>query len=75
VKSVCFIAFWYYEKDYEESETEHKYNVELLERLKLEYKDKPITFMYVNALEHGKQLMFDTDVSDILPAMYNLRDM
>lgn len=68
-KILCFVAFLGLEPEFPESVEQNKNEIEILQKAKLKHKNKSSSFhvVWVNALETGRQLMRDADVSDILP--------
>ncbi|KAJ3299549.1 protein disulfide isomerase (PDI) protein [Borealophlyctis nickersoniae] len=72
--SVCAVSFLALEPEYEESVKVHKQYLSILESLNAKYHEKqddasPLVFSWVNAIERGRNLMRQFDVSDMLPGM------
>ncbi len=71
---LCIVAFINLEPEFEESVKAQKEAVAMLEgaRLKLRSRASSFKIVWVNAMEHGRQLMRDADVSDILPGLLGI---
>ncbi|KAI9199748.1 uncharacterized protein BJ171DRAFT_570309 [Polychytrium aggregatum] len=67
----CIISFFVLEPEYEESVAQHKGHLDTIVAVKKHHhvKNLPASFGWVNVAEHGKKLMSDFDVSDMLPGL------
>jgi protein disulfide-isomerase A6 len=61
---VCVIAFFVVEPDFPESLKNFNENLEILQKVKKSFFDlkAPFHFVWVNTMEHGKQLAKDFDL-------------
>ncbi|KAI8897064.1 hypothetical protein BC833DRAFT_527527 [Globomyces pollinis-pini] len=71
VNGYCVISFLIHEPEYEESKKAFEEAVVTLKEVKKAYHKKSQTyaFVYVNAINHGLQLVRDFGVSDMYPSM------
>ena len=65
------ISFLSFDEEYPEIVQDYEKQISLLKNLKQKFHEKksPFLFLWVNALENGKQLIKDFDVSDMLPGL------
>ncbi|KAJ3056524.1 hypothetical protein HK097_006431 [Rhizophlyctis rosea] len=71
--TICAVTFLILEPNVPESVSQHTTDLAVLQSLKKKYHashpDNPITFTWVNAVDHGSQLIRDFGVSDMYPAL------
>ncbi|KAI9105767.1 thioredoxin-like protein [Phlyctochytrium arcticum] len=66
-KSHCAISFFVVEPEYSESLASHAANLKVLEDVAKAH--RTYSFVWINTLERGRELLKTTGVSDVLPAM------
>ncbi|KAJ3329655.1 protein disulfide isomerase (PDI) protein [Blyttiomyces sp. JEL0837] len=69
---VCVVSLLALESEFEESVSAHKSDLDVITKMKKKYYDRksPLTFVWLNPLEHGTKLRKQFDISDSYPGLF-----